>query len=477
MSLSGTERYRDLLSPENFDRLLKSLEKPVPTSIRINPLKVDPEPAMKTLSSRYGWAVEPVSFCPDGWTLGSFDTPPGNTLEYRNGHYYIQEASSMLPAEALGYDHGETPMVLDMAAAPGGKTTHLAALARDKGVLVANDVSQRRLRPLIANLRTWGTTSTLITHLPGERLGEWLPEMFDKVLLDAPCSGQSLRSSSGSRGREISAREWEALQQQQIGMLLSGLKALRQGGKLVYATCTAAPEENEAVIQAALNALPGLVELEGIDLAEKNDEIRGLTTYGDHSFGPAMSRSIRLWPFQFDTGAFFTARLRKLDSIKGGSPLRMQVATPDPLDDPQREKIQQHLLRFGFNLEAVCQEMKLTLITQDRFIHAAPIRWFEQLPGLQVRGAGLPLGRWQGDTFLPTHEWVTRFDSMFTQRRFTLEADQAGRWLQGLDLRDWRPPGVDGPILLQDEHGRFLGVGNSSPQRVRNLLPRAWVAG
>jgi 16S rRNA (cytosine1407-C5)-methyltransferase len=384
----------------------------------------------------------------------------------------------MLPVEAFSFVDGHADLILDMAAAPGGKTTHLAARAGDTGLIVANDASRRRIRALSSNLRTWGVTSAVITNLQGEELGSQLPGIFDKVLLDAPCSGESLRAGGGSKGRRVSEREHEALQRQQIRMLLSGMDALRVGGELIYATCTAAPAENEAVIDAALQRKKDQFEITSIELLERLAvEPSGLTRFESHDYHSSLSSTVRLWPFHFDTGAFFTARLRRTDGVTERRADTLGGKMPTFIDDNALIAIHDQLAEFGFDLLGECQRSMLVLFKQDRFVHAVSNLWLNNIPDLPVTEAGLPVGRWQGERFLPAHEWVTRYASDFLERIFTLDEEKTQRWLRGSDLRDWKPPVKGGAILLQDETGRFLGVGTVSAQRVRNLLPRSWVAG
>ena len=475
---SQVEPFREMLSAEEFNRVVELSRTPPPVAVRLNPLKVDPLEAIQSLSHRCTWEVERVPFCPSGWLLKRYKIPPGDALEYRNGHYYIQDASSMLPVEAFSFVDGHADLILDMAAAPGGKTTHLAARAGDAGLIVANDASSRRIRALSSNLRTWGVTSAVITNLQGEELGSQLPGIFDKVLLDAPCSGESLRAGGGSKGRRVSKREREALQSQQIRMLLSGMDALRVGGELVYSTCTAAPAENEAVIDAGLQRKKGQFKLTSIELIERLAvKPGGLTRFEGHEYHPSLSSTVRLWPFHFDTGAFFTARLRRTEGMIEQRADALGGKTPTLIDNNALNAIHDQLAEFGFDLLGECQRSKLVLFKQDRFIQAVSSLWLDNVPDLPVKEAGLPVGRWQGERFLPAHEWVTRYASDFRERIFTLDEDKTQRWLRGSDLRDWKPPVKGGAILLEDESGRFLGVGSISSQRVRNLLPRSWVAG
>ena len=146
---SALERLSPLLSPQGYDALLEELDKPLRGALRVNPLKVpDPVRAVESWSEQYGWAVSPVPFCKDGWWIESAETAPSMTLEHRMGAYYIQDAASMLPVALFDLpDEGE-PVILDMAASPGGKTTHLSSRLMDSGVIIANDSSRDRLTAL-----------------------------------------------------------------------------------------------------------------------------------------------------------------------------------------------------------------------------------------------------------------------------------------------------------------------------------------
>src|SRR5689334_11404032 len=174
------------LPPERLDAIARLAGTQPPTAIRINTLKIDRDTALREWSERYGWQMAPVPFCRDGFTLTHRPADLSRSLEHRMGFFYIQDAASMLPVELFSRLENSR-LVLDMAAAPGGKTTHLASKMEDRGLIVANDISGGRADALLGNLRRWGTTSTVVTNLPGERLGRWLPEAFDIVLLDAPC--------------------------------------------------------------------------------------------------------------------------------------------------------------------------------------------------------------------------------------------------------------------------------------------------
>jgi len=147
------QRYRALLGEGEFTRLLAALAVPLPQALRANPLKVNPAAAIRAWQARYGWQTQPVPFCYAGWQVLEAQTTPSATIEFRLGQYYIQDAASMLPAELFDFAGLDAPLILDMAAAPGGKTTHLISRAGDRGLTLANDSAPGDLPPLRGVLR------------------------------------------------------------------------------------------------------------------------------------------------------------------------------------------------------------------------------------------------------------------------------------------------------------------------------------
>src|SRR5512143_3613502 len=296
------DRYRPLLTAEEFSRLQDASARPLPAALRVNTLKIDLATARATWPIEYGWRVQPVPFCEAGWQISGNEQGLSRTVEHRTGFYYLQDAASMLPAEMFDYSV-EFPLILDMAASPGGKTTHLAAKIDDCGVILANDSSSGRIAALRANLQTWGSFSAALTSYPGERYGEWFPDTFDHVLLDAPCSGESLRTAERRKTRFVSQTERLQLQRRQIKLLDSALSAVKPGGQVIYSTCTLAPEEDEAVIDALLDRYPQQIALEAVDRILPLPA-PALLEDGAHSFHPDLRKAVRLWPHLYDTSGF-----------------------------------------------------------------------------------------------------------------------------------------------------------------------------
>ncbi|MDZ4160088.1 MAG: hypothetical protein U1B80_09910 [Anaerolineaceae bacterium] len=472
------QRYRPLLSADDYEKLLEALNQPLHPAIRINPLKVNPPAALADWSTRYGWQTAPVPYCPTGCRLTSVVVPPSQTIEHRLGQLYIQEAASMLPVELFTPPQTPLPLALDMAASPGGKTTHLIERMGDRGVVIANDASASRIPALRLVVHTWGATSAAITRFPGEYFGAWFPETFDRVLLDAPCSMEGLRSSESHPMRAISPGERSRLAQRQVRLLESAFHAARVGGEIVYATCTLAPEENEAVLDALLQRYPDAVEL--IDLNRRLPlPSPALTGDGNRQYLPAVQRAARLWPHRYGTAGFFAALLVKRSAIKverAHPPERaLERSGLLPLSRSETARLADELLQaYGFDLTAVLESHQLTLLRRGSEVNAIPAAYLRHFASLPLQALGLPLGETGAGGFVPGHEWVSRFFNRFNAGRSIISTDSLSAWLRGEDLPlpANLPAGRGAVVLVEDESGRFLGRGKLLADRLRNLLPR-----
>ena len=226
------ERFSGILSDDDIEQILAIQEQPLPIGIRINPLKANPAEAITVPLSPLRLAGIPPS--PSAKTAGSSNPQnksPGTTIEHKMGQYYLQDAASMVPVSLFDMEIPH-PLVLDMAASPGGKTTHLIDRTGDQGFIIANDGSKGRIPALRAVLSNWGGANFTITNYPGESFGSWFPETFDRVLLDAPCSMENLRPTENRPLRETTMDERLRLQERQVQLLISGLNSLKVGGQM-----------------------------------------------------------------------------------------------------------------------------------------------------------------------------------------------------------------------------------------------------
>ena len=488
LSEQSLERLSSLLPAGDRDQLAEAMQKPLMPAIRLNPLKCqDPQAALAALSERYTWQTRPVPFCSTGWWVTDHEkTSPGKTFEHRLGQYYIQDAASMLPVELFDLDELDDPLVLDLAASPGGKTTHLISHTADRGLVIANDSSRARITALRLVLRNWGGVNTAVTQFPGEQFGAWFPETFDRVLLDAPCSMESLHSTDSHSMRPITNRERDSLAQRQTRLLESALRAVREGGQVVYATCTLSPEEDEAVLDNMLQRYPGGVRVENVaarlPIAAPGLSPEALAEFLNLDELPdaQIAHAARLWPHIGETSGFFAALLTRCGPLP--------VETEPPPSRPLSEKtgliplqggayqilIQEMQNDFGFDLETVLEDENLTVWQRGDAVHALPETFLKRFGTLPFKSLGLPVGQYTPGGFIPDFDWLSRFETAFTAPRLALPDELTTAWLNGEDLRETDSSGFSSGqvVIMADRENRLMGLGRLLPDRIKNLLPR-----
>lgn len=293
------DRYREIL--DDWEAFWAALERPLPTVIRTNTLRLDPDALRKRLESK-GFDLRPLP-----WEATCFQVhgaiPIGNTLEHWLGYFYVQEATQLFPAKALNPQPGER--ILDLCAAPGGKATQIAQLMADEGLVVANDASPKRIQALLANVYRLGTRCVVVTECPGEAFpGE---ARFDRVLVDAPCSAEGVARRYPHLRKGAALGTIQRLAALQKRLLMRALELVRPGGTVVYSTCTLAPEENEGVVAYVLER--GLAEL--LPYEPPVPHARGLVRFGTLEFGPELKKAVRFYPHHFDSEGGFVAVLRR----------------------------------------------------------------------------------------------------------------------------------------------------------------------
>lgn len=267
--------------------------RPERTAFRVNTLKAGLE-----VGERFD--AEPVPWCPTGFYTGD---EVGKSVEHFQGLIYVQEAASMVAAEVLAPDAGE--VVLDLASSPGSKTTQLAALMRNTGCIVANDVNVKRLKTLRFNLNRMGAVNAVVVNDDGTRFNPRI--RFGRILLDAPCSNTGQLRSNPDSVNTWSMRKVLKCAKLQRGMVDTAAALLKKGGVLVYSTCTFSPEENEAVVDYAVRE-KGLT----IEPVEADMEGRpGLPEWEGVEYVSDVSKTLRAYPHHNDTSGFYVARLRR----------------------------------------------------------------------------------------------------------------------------------------------------------------------
>ncbi|MBU0470620.1 MAG: RsmB/NOP family class I SAM-dependent RNA methyltransferase [Nanoarchaeota archaeon] len=296
------ERYSELTDWEEFKKYSFSFLR---RSIRINTLLGTVNEVKKSIEAK-GWELTPIPWCKEGfWISNPERRDVGNLLEHHLGKIYVQEAASMIPPLVLQPKPGD--LVLDMAASPGSKTTQMAALMQNKGLLVANDYKGQRLQSLGINLQRSGLTNSVITLMRGQGIKEM---EFDKILLDAPCSGTGTIRKSLKTIRIWNPGTITKLAKEQKELITVAFNNLKKGGEMVYSTCSVEPEENEGVVSFLLDKFEDAevvkVKLPGLKISKPVMEFKG------EKYNPAVKDVIRIWPQDNDTEGFFVCKIRKL---------------------------------------------------------------------------------------------------------------------------------------------------------------------
>ncbi|MBN2458680.1 NOL1/NOP2/sun family putative RNA methylase [Candidatus Woesearchaeota archaeon] len=304
------QRYKELLG-DRYDEFIDYSFAYIRKSIRVNILKAEVKEVAKRMQKN--WALTPIPWCKEGSWIDyraeaaedkRFDI--GNTLEHQLGYIYVQDAASMIPPVVLEPKAGE--VVLDMCSAPGSKASQIAAMMQNKGLLIANDLQSDRLKALGINLQRTGASNALITQVPGYKFSK-LKVRFDKVLVDAPCSGTGTIRRSLKTLAMWSPHLVKRMAADQKQLIDSGFEALKAGGTMVYSTCTMEPEEDEAVVSWLLNNHKD-AKLEEIKLDIKRSP--AILEFGGEKYNPEVRKCLRIWPQDNDSEGFFVAKIRKI---------------------------------------------------------------------------------------------------------------------------------------------------------------------
>ncbi len=302
----------------NLAALNASSAKPLRKSIRVNTLKCTIE-EVKAWAKQKNWTLEPVPWCNEGFYIDRVDRDEalGKDLLHLFGCFYMQEAASMLPVALLDPKPGE--VILDMSAAPGSKTTQIADRMEGRGVLIANDVQEKRIWSLITNLQRSGVMNAIVTRKVGQWFAGNMIERFDRVLCDAPCTAQGTVRKDSDSLDYCSMDNIGKMAKLQRELLESAVHACKVGGRIVYSTCTLTPEENEEVVRSVMNKFSTQLvvvdpkEILQCDFSESvKDSIKVQDSFNDsRSSHPHSKPSLRLWPQTYDTEGFFCAVFEK----------------------------------------------------------------------------------------------------------------------------------------------------------------------
>ncbi len=292
--------YERHLEIDDSDAFFEYMVKPIRPSIRINTLKCEIEQVVENLARRF--ELKRIPWCEEGFYINTENY--GDIMEYRLGLIFPQEAASMIPPLLLELSNKD--IVLDMCAAPGAKTTQIAQYMENRGCVIANETNIRRINVLISNLQRCGVLNTQVTRFDGRFFSKY-ENCFDSVLVDAPCSNAGMVRKNFKYLKSWREKEIEHLSRLQKALIIAGYKTLKNGGILVYSTCTLDPAENEEVVDHLLRNTDAEIEEIGLPLRKREPFVN----FGDKEYTSEVRKCLRIHPQDNDTEGFFVAKIRK----------------------------------------------------------------------------------------------------------------------------------------------------------------------
>ena len=434
-----TEKMEGLLGDEYRD-YLHALEQPTVSGLRVNRSKISPE----EFSSRIPFDLNPVPWCPDGYYIENASVRPSSHPFYSCGLYYLQEPSAMVPASFLPVEPGDR--VLDLCAAPGGKSTQLAQNIQESGLLVSNDVSASRSKALLKNIELFGLKNTVVTCETPARLSEVFPEYFDKILVDAPCSGEGMFRRGDRMIRAWLEHGPGYFAPIQKSIVKEALTMLKPGGMLLYSTCTFDPSEDEEVIDYMLEICPSLHIVPTPVFA---GFVQGLPQYAGHD-PEGIKNAVRLFPHRVRGDGHFAALLQKEGT---GS------ENPEAADGP------------------VVIEQKMGNGKARKTVRIELPAMFTEPPALRYKRSGLLLGEIRNGRLIPSQAYAMTLKAgrYSPALDLSLEDERTGRYLKGesLSVCDHDHLPERGAVLIMID-GFPAGWGTIAGKRIKNKLLPGW---
>lgn len=452
------KKMKALLGAE-YEEFLASYEKERHQALRVNPSKITAE-AFARLAP---FSLRPVPWAKNGFYYGTEDRP-GRHPWHEAGIYYIQEPSAMAVAELADARPGER--VLDLCAAPGGKTTQLAAGMKGEGLLVSNEIHPARAKILSGNVERMGISHAVVTNETPARLAEHFPAFFDRIVVDAPCSGEGMFRKEEQALTHWSEENVRLCAERQQEILKEAAKMLRPGGILVYSTCTFSPEEDEESVGRFL-------------LSHPEFSVKQIKAYEGFAPGrpewteldvPSLRDTFRLWPHRLDGEGHYAAVLEK--SGNSDPPLPERRAGKNKAEEKNKGKagaLREALALYEtFRTEALTQELRGEPLLFGDQLYLLPEKM--DVSGLKVLRPGLHLGTVKKNRFEPSHALALHLGKKEAKRVCSYPADskEITAWLSGESLET---DGENGWTMVQVD-GFSIGWGKMTGGTLKNHYPK-----
>ena len=455
------------MKPVDEEEFISACLTPLRKSIRVNSLKVSLNDFYKIAES-YQLKLNAIPWCKEGFWVETeaasnldVNESLGNLPEHIQGLFYIQEASSMLPPIALlNAEKLESPMILDLAAAPGSKTSQMAAMVNNQGLILANELSASRVKVLYSNLVRCGVSNTCMSQFDGRKLGDRLEGLFDYVLLDAPCGGEGTIRKDPQALVDWNLDKVVEISELQKELILTAYRCLKPGGKLVYSTCTLSPEENQQVANY-------LVEHTGAD-------VLSLTNLFDGAEKATTKEGyLHVLPHIYDSEGFFVAAFSK--------PLDVEVEhfvdkEKTPFEKISGKNFKQLASYYKSQFALGLDEDKHRIKQRKNEIWIFPTMFDEISGKVRLNRSGLKIADIYPNKLRTTHEFAMTFLKDAEQQVFILNKQQTEAFLKGRDvfIEDDEIKAneqKDGELILK-YRGHTIGLGRKQKSKIKNMLPR-----
>ncbi len=469
------DRYSDFT---DLTALKELSGKPLRKSLRVNTLKCSVADMLKWGKAK-NWTLEPVPWCEEGFFVDRIDREEalGKDFMHLMGGFYLQEAASMLPVALLDPKPGER--ILDMSAAPGSKTTQIAARMQGRGVLIANDVQEKRIWSLLTNLQRCGVTNACVTRKVGQWFAGNMTEVFDRVLCDAPCTAQGTARKDSDALDYCSMDNIGKMAKLQRELLESAVHACKVGGRIVYSTCTLTPEENEDVVLSILNKFSDQLSILNPAEILKSDFVRPLEDsmrVQSHLGRGKPEPMIRLWPQTLDTEGFFSVVIEKRAPTRDRAPKKNLEPHRWTFLPKSRQKKIGDDLEDWFGTTFLHEGDMLYEMKEQLFL--LPAEYMDFFLPVNPYMGGLPFGKSTSHGLTRvSHEIATLRGHEATKQVLKVSEDEMRSVLKGVNISA-APVGFDDGDVLFSVHapsiGRDLifGRGMLKAGTVLNRLPR-----
>ncbi|TGD24599.1 NOL1/NOP2/sun family putative RNA methylase [Companilactobacillus suantsaicola] len=442
LSSDFQKKYQKLLG-DRSQALFAAIQTDSQEAFRLNPLKPNYQNVSYSLA-------KPIEYSP----IGYFGEINGNSIDHLSGYVYSQEPSAMYVTEIL--DPKENERILDLCAAPGSKTTYIASKMASQGLLVSNEINTKRAKVLSSNIERMGISNTVVTNNSPKDFEKKFDNFFDKILVDAPCSGEGMFRKDPESVKYWSLDYVDQCANRQQHILDSAYKLLSPGGTLVYSTCTFSPEENEQNVDWFLKKYPDM-HLEPVKKYQGMED--GRPAWGNGN--PELTKALRMFPDKFNGEGHFMCKLVKDGEIE--ETRERMINNGVKKDDV---KFVEKFAKANLNGLAETSWLKIS----DFLYQAASLD--NRFKGLHILRNGLKLGEFKKNRFEPDIAWILALKPDDLKTVFELNAEQFEKYLHGESIILEQRPSFDNKWIGLSYQGKLFSWGRYSNQQIKNVYPK-----